>query len=307
MTLGMLVAFQSLMASFMAPFKQMVNMGALLQDAQADVNRLEDVLRHPVDRTFSGERSQQEKALEEFPPKLSGGVELKGITFGYSPLDPPLIESLDLDLRPGARVAIVGGTGSGKTTVAKLAAGLYEPWSGQILLDGVPADSVPRPVITNSIAMVDQEIFLFEGTIRDNITMWDGTLPESDIVRGARDACIHEDIAARSGGYGGHMEEGGRNLSGGQRQRIEIARALAKSPTVLILDEATSALDPTTEKRVDDNIRRRGCTCIIVAHRLSTIRDADEIIVMDRGKVVERGSHHQLMEQEGFYANLIRT
>jgi NHLM bacteriocin system ABC transporter peptidase/ATP-binding protein len=307
LSMGMLIAFQALMLAFLAPVTSLVALGSTLQEVRGDMNRLDDVLRARTERMepAPGEAPDSAVVAAPAPGRLDGRLELRRVSFGYSRLEPALIQDFSLDLKPGMRVALVGGSGSGKSTVARLVSGLYEPWAGEVLLDGIPRASVPRPVMTSSFAVVDQEVFLFEGTIRENLTMWDPTVPEQDLVEAARDACIHDDVSARPGGYSSRVEEGGRNFSGGQRQRMEIARALVNQPAVMVLDEATSALDPGVEQQIDDNLRRRGCTCLIVAHRLSTIRDCDEIVVMDAGRIVQRGTHDELREQDGPYRDLI--
>jgi NHLM bacteriocin system ABC transporter peptidase/ATP-binding protein len=301
MTLGTLVAFQSLMASFIGPIGSLAAFGATLQELRGSVERLDDVLSHEPDP--SAQPAGADDAGDH--RRLHGELQLSGVSFSYLPYAPPLVEALDLHIAPGERVALIGGTGSGKSTVAKLVTGLYSPQAGQVLFDGIPRESLPKSALHRSIALVDQDITLFEGSVRDNITLWDDTVPEADVVQAAKDACIHEDISKLQGGYEAKLTEGGFNFSGGQRQRLELARALVRQPALLVLDEATSALDPETERRVDENLRRRGCSCLIIAHRLSTIRDCDEIIVLDRGRPVQRGSHEQLMAEPGLYRELI--
>ena len=302
MTAGIFMAFQNLMDSFQGPFNNLINLGSTLQTTEMQMQRLDDVRRYDIDRL----NYPDENAKMNFKgDRLSGELEFKNINFGYSPLEPPLIENFNLHIDPGRWVAVVGFSGSGKSTLAKIVTGLYEEWSGEVLFDGVKRREIPHSVIVNSIASVDQDIFQITGTIRENISLFDDSIRRNDIIQAAKDACIHEDILKLNGGYEAQVEEGGMNFSGGQRQRLEIAIALAVNPSLLILDEATSALDPMTEQIVLENIRRRGCSCFIVAHRLSTIRDADEIIVLDRGKVVERGTHREMMQHDGAYRRLL--
>lgn len=306
LSMGMLVAFQALMAGFTGPINQLVGLGSQIQELQGDMNRLDDVLKYKLDPRASGEPTAT--ASEDMPPKLNGSLELRNISFGYSPLDPPLLKDFSLSLKPGDRVALVGPSGCGKSTISKLVLGLYDIWDGEILFDGRKRDEIPRDVLVNSLALVDQDITLFSGTVRDNLTLWDDSIAEADVIQAAKDGEIHGIIAARPGSYDSRVGEQGGNFSGGQRQRLEIARALTTNPSILVLDEATSALDPVTEQRIDANIRARGATCLIVAHRLSAIRDCDEIIVLDRGQVVQRGTHDSLkVDKLGLYARLIQT
>lgn len=305
LTVGMLVAYQTLLNSFTRPLGNFVQFGATLQELQADMNRLDDVLRYPEDPQYAQEPSDGRADQPPKVVKLSGKVELKDIVFGYSPLEKPLIEKFNLHVEPGRRVALVGGSGSGKSTIAKMVSGLYQPWSGDVLFDGVRRDQLPRELIVNSVAVVDQDLFLFGGTVGENVTMWDPTIPPVRLAQACRDAAIADVVGQREGGYSSRVQEGGGNFSGGQCQRLEIARALVGEPTIVVLDEATSALDPTTEAWIDESIRRRGCTCIIIAHRLSTIRDCDEIIVLERGRVVQRGTHEDMKDVDGPYKRLI--
>jgi ABC-type bacteriocin/lantibiotic exporter with double-glycine peptidase domain len=301
-SLGALIAFQALMAAFLLPVTNLVNIGAKVQEARGQLSQLEDVLLASEDPALSAAAANSNGSQ-----RLEGFLELRDVTFGYNPNADPIVENFSLELHPGARVALVGATGSGKSTIARLVAGLYQPWSGEILYSGRFENQIPRTEFTNSVAYLDQHVTLFEGSIAENITLWDGTIPEDAVIRAASDACLHEDIAARPRGYASQLEEQGRNLSGGQRQRLEISRALVLDPSLVIMDEATSALDSQTEQAIDTNLRRRGLTCLIVAHRLSTIRDADEIIALDRGKVVERGTHEELTAANGYYRRLIEA
>lgn len=305
MTLGALVAFTYLMNNFINPVNQLVSVGAMLHETESDMGRIDDVMNYEVDNQFREENAVKPESSTQ--NKLVGYFEMDNVTFGYNPTIPPLIEKFSLKLKPGSRVALVGGSGSGKSTVAKIASGLYDPWDGKVLLDGRSRKEIPRNIITESLSVIDQDVLVFNGTINENIAFWDTLIPEKNIVQSARDAAIHDVIAARNDAYDSKVMEGGANFSGGQRQRLEIARALVSNPSILVMDEATSALDPATEKMVMDNIKKRGCTCLIVAHRLSTIMDCDEIIVMEFGKIVERGTHQELMSMNGVYSQLIET
>ena len=306
MTIGMLVAFLSLMASFLAPVSALVDLGAVIQELQGDVLRLDDVLENPATvapalTLRAGQPSQA--SLPEV--RLAGALELRDVSFGYSRLEAPLIRDFSLRVEPGQRVALVGGSGSGKSTIAKLVCGLYAPWSGEILFDDRPRSEIPAVVMANSLAFVDQDVMLFEAPVRDNLCLWDRTVPDRTMWAACSDAAVQEVVSELPGGLDGQLLEGGANLSGGQRQRLEIARALINDPVLLVLDEATSALDAETEAVIDSNFRRRGCTCLIVAHRLSTIRDCDEIVVLDEGRIVQRGTHEQLWTAEGLYRELL--
>jgi len=313
MTMGMLVAFQSLMASFLGPFERFVALGASMQTIQADVERVRDVIACETDPVFG--RQTQAPATHSQPDapsnlsdaQVSGDLRFENVTFGYSPLAEPLVRGFSLHLPPGGRIALVGASGSGKSTVARLACGLLLPWQGAVLLHGVPLAEYHRTGLAGAMTLVDQDIVLFAGTVRDNLTMWRKDMDEELLFAAAKDAMIHEHILSLPGGYDAPVQEGGANFSGGQRQRLEIARALAMNPAVIVLDEATSALDAENEKQVVENINRRGVSCLIVAHRLSTIRDCDAIIVMDRGAVVEHGTHDQLMQNDGPYKRLIEN
>ncbi|MDF5739556.1 MULTISPECIES: NHLP family bacteriocin export ABC transporter peptidase/permease/ATPase subunit [unclassified Nostoc] len=345
LSIGMLIAFQGLMLNFQQPVNNLVNFGTTLQELEGNLIRLDDVLDNPIGEGKGAEehtstsfgyfdsgsiersrdaqyKSAQDKLSNQgsrgagegksssssyLLPKLQGYVELRNVTFGYSRLELPLIENFNLSIKPGQRVALVGASGSGKSTIAKLISGLYQPWTGEICFDGKFREQIPQQLLTNSVAMVEQEILLFGGTVRDNLTLWDTTVPDKSLMRACIDAAIADVILSMSGGFDAELIEGAANLSGGQRQRLEIARALVNNPSILIMDEATSALDAETEQIIDQNLRRRGCTCIIVAHRLSTIRDCDQIIVLERGKVVQQGTHKELWQVDGVYSRLLGT
>ncbi|MCP3851316.1 MAG: NHLP family bacteriocin export ABC transporter peptidase/permease/ATPase subunit [Gammaproteobacteria bacterium] len=307
LTLGDLVAFQLLTTAFVTPINGIIAANNQLQEVQGDLMRVDDVYNYALDTQFAEFKKDISGApiTKTKKTKLSGDIEIKQLSFGYSPLEDPLIKDFSLKLTPGKRVALVGGSGSGKSTLVRLIAGLYQPWSGSICFDGVSREDTNLQLIQNSLTTVDQNVILFAGTFKENLCMWNENIPDSFLVQATKDACIDSLIAER-GGLDALIQESGSNLSGGQRQRIEIARALSVQPTILIMDEATSALDSATEYQIDLNIRRRGCTTLIVAHRLSTIRDCDEIIVMEKGEVVQRGRHESLLkEKDSYYARLV--
>ena len=299
-TTGMLVAFNSLFDSFCDPVNKLVGFFENLQKLKSNVNRVNDIEKYPQENT-------QAATAVVRSGKLSGDVALEDISYGYSRLKPPIVEGFSFSLHSGETIAFVGASGCGKSTVSKVISGLYHPWSGKVYFDGLDLETIPEAVLHASVATVSQNIMLFSGTVRDNLCMWNSAILEEDLVAAAKDACIHDFIMQQPGGYDYRLEENGANLSGGQRQRLEIARALATKPAILIMDEATSALDPIVEKQVMDNIRRRGCTCVIVAHRLSTIRDCTQIVVMMNGRIVQRGTHESLMREDGYYRTFVQT
>ena len=298
-TVGMIMAFQGVLSSFSAPAATFISAGQTIQEMRTQMERVEDVMEYREDDCYKTE------VTEENFSKLKGTIELKNVTFGYSRLSEPVIRDFSLTVKPGQRVALVGTSGCGKSTISKLVSGLYQPWSGEILYDGKHLSEIDRDVFTGSLAVVDQEITLFEGTIAENIKMWDTSIEDFEMILAARDAQLHEEIMRRDGGFNYRIAEGGKDFSGGQRQRLEIARVLAQDPSIIILDEATSALDAKTEYDLVKAVKDRGITCIVVAHRLSTIRDCDEIIVLDHGVTVERGTHEELYAKGGKYTQLV--
>ena len=302
-TPGMIMTFQGFLSSFMSPAMTLISASQTIQEMRTEMERVEDVMQYPSDTCFSDEPLKEDADYS----KLSGTIELKNVTFGYSRLGEPLIRDFSMSMKPGSRVAVVGPSGCGKSTLAKLISGLYQPWSGEILFDGKHISEIDRSVFKGSVAVVDQDITLFKDTIANNIKMWDDSIEDFEMILAARDAQIYDDIMARDGGFYGKLTEGGKDLSGGQRQRIEIARVLAQDPSVIIMDEATSALDAKTEYELVKAVKDRGITCIVIAHRLSTIRDCDEIIVLNKGLVVERGTHDELYSKGGYYTELIAS
>lgn len=317
-SLGDLLAFQALAMNFMAPLATFIALGGQLATSKAHFSRINDIMNYPQDRlchSFSTERdiATTTNTIEKLPPphfptkKLSGNIELRNITFGYDPNTSPLFENFSLSIRPQERIALVGPSGSGKSTLAELICGLRRPWSGQVLFDGEELHNIPSEIVVQSFSYVGQDIFLFEGTVRENLSLWNPLISGEDMIAALKDACIHDKIYSRPGRLDSQIVGSGQNFSGGERQRLEIARALSNRPSILVLDEATSALDPIVEAQIEDYLRRRSCTCIVIAHRLSTIRSANQLILLDGGKIVEQGSHQELKKLNGFYCRLLSS
>ena len=298
-TVGSILAFQGLLSAFMMPAMTLITSGQTLQEMRTSMERVDDIFEYPLDPNVTRE-VQMDKIS-----KIKGNLELRNVTFGYSRLDRPILTDFNLTIKQGQKVAIVGSTGSGKSTLSKLISGLYNPWSGEIIFDGKKIEEIDHEILTSSIAVVDQDITLYEDTISNNVKMWDESIEDFEVIMACRDAQIHDSIMARDGQYNAPVLEGGKNFSGGEKQRLEIARSLAADPSIIILDEATSALDAKTEYEVVKAIKKRGITTIVIAHRLSTIRDADLIVVLKKGIVVEQGTHDELMELKGYYHELV--
>ena len=295
LTPGMLLASQGFMSVMLFPITKMSNVMQDIFRSHSMLERQEEVLDIEV--------NSEERIVNSEP--LKGEVELRNVTFGYDRSMPPLIEHLSLRIKPGEQVAFVGKSGCGKSTLAMLVAGLYEPWEGEIFLDGKPISQTSRATLTGSIGVVGQDVTLFEGTIADNIRMWDESITDADVVRAATCAQLHQEITDMPNTYDSLVETGGQNFSSGQRQRLEIAAALAKQPTILILDEATATLDITTEAAIIQDVRKLGITLLMIAHRLETVRQCDTIYVIEHGHVIQHGSHDQLMaDTQGLYYQL---
>ena len=298
-TIGSILAFQGLLSAFMSPATTLISSGQTLQEMRTSMERVDDVLEYPLDANVTREVEM------EHISKIKGNLILKDLTFGYSRLDKPVLSNFNLEIKQGQKIAIVGTTGSGKSTLSKLISGLYSPWSGEIIFNGKKMEEIDHEIFTSSIAVVDQDITLFEDTIMNNLKMWDESIEDYEVIMACNDAQIHKSIISREGGYNAPVLEGGKNFSGGEKQRLEIARSLASDPSIIILDEATSALDAKTEYDVVKSIKERGITTIVIAHRLSTIRDADLIVVLEKGHIVEQGNHDELMKLKGSYYDLV--